>query len=156
VEILHMATDRTLPPKATTPRKVGTPRADPRSANSRSVLGAEGESRAAQFLERRGYRILARNRRLDGVEIDLIARRGRIVAFVEVKTRRSRRFGSPETAVDRAKQARIVRAARAWLHEAPRRSLRIRFDVVSCCVSGPSDDADWQIVHIESAFDDSD
>ena len=153
--MIHMATDRTLPPNLGTPDKLGTPDANRRSENSRARLGADGEARAARFLERKGYRILARNLRIDGVEVDLIARRGRTVIFVEVKTRRSLRFGAPETAVDGAKQARIVHAARAWLREAPRRTPRVRFDVISCHVSGPRDAADWQIVHLESAFDGS-
>ena len=61
---------------------------------SHLVFGAEGEARAARFLARRGYRILARNVRAGGVEIDLVAARGALLAFVEVKTRRTRDFGA--------------------------------------------------------------
>ena len=63
---------------------------------SHLALGAEGEARAARFLARRGYRILARNVRAGGVEIDLVATRGALLAFVEVKTRRTRDFGAPD------------------------------------------------------------
>ena len=52
----------------------------------RRWLGREGETRAARFLESRGYRIVARNVRADRVEIDLVARRGTLLAFVEVKS----------------------------------------------------------------------
>lgn len=119
--------------------------------NSRHLaLGATGEARAAAHLRRRGYRIVARNVRAGGVEIDLIARRGRTIVFVEVKTRRSRRAGLPEEAVDARKRARLVRGAAAWLHENPRAGARARFDVI-VCEAGP--DEAWQLRHLEAAFD---
>jgi putative endonuclease len=122
--------------------------------NSRIALGAAGETRAAQYLMRRGYRIVARNVRADRVEIDIIARRGRVLAFVEVKTRRTRAYGYPEDAVDARKRARLVRGAAAWLHEnrGQRRSGQtVRFDVVACeCTSNQEL---WQIRHLKGAFD---
>ncbi|HEX2028238.1 MAG TPA: YraN family protein, partial [Nitriliruptorales bacterium] len=77
----------------------------------RELLGSRGEELAAAFLEARGYCIVARNWRpgtgeLRG-ELDLVAVRGGVVAFVEVKTRRSEAFGGPFTAVTWSKQARI-------------------------------------------------
>jgi putative endonuclease len=113
-------------------------------------LGAEGEARAARLLARRGYRILARNARAAGVEIDLVAARGRLVTFVEVKTRRGRGFGAPEAAVDARKQARLVRGAAAWLREHHPRATRVRFDVIVC---EPQPGGDWQLRHLEAAFD---
>jgi len=95
--------------------------------------------------------VLARNARLGGVEVDLVIRRGRLVVFVEVKTRRSRRFGPPEAAVDAAKQKRLLRAARAWIAENPGAAGRLRFDVVACHVS-PGEPETWKIVHWEGAF----
>ena len=118
--------------------------------DKKNTLGTEGESRAAQYLTRRGYRIAARNVRAGGVEIDLVATRGRLVAFVEVKTRRSARFGRPEEAVDAAKRARLIRGAAAWLREHPQRERRVRFDVIALQSRGP--DA-WDIRHFEGAFD---
>ena len=58
--------------------------------DARRALGAEGEARAAAHLERLGFRLLERNARADGVELDLVAARGGLVVFVEVKTRRGR------------------------------------------------------------------
>jgi putative endonuclease len=113
-------------------------------------LGAEGEARAATYLRRRGYRIVARNVRADGVEIDLIARRGPVLVFVEVKTRRSRAQGAPELAVDARKQGRLLRGASAWLHAQPRREARVRFDVIACEVSASGE---FEIRHLEDAFD---
>ncbi len=131
----------------------GTQKTDAPRGDARRVLGAEGESHAASFLMCRGYRIAARNVRYDGVEIDLIARRGRLVVFVEVKTRRTRRFGAPELAVDRRKQARIIRAAAAWLGQHPGSAHKVRFDVVACSVTRTDGRDRWQVEHIVAAFD---
>jgi len=114
------------------------------------ALGADGESRAEAFLRRRGYRIVARNVRADGVEIDLIARRGRLFVFVEVKTRRSRVHGPPELAVDARKRARLVRGAAAWLHANAPRASRVRFDVIACETDRCGE---WKLRHWEAAFD---
>ncbi len=119
----------------------------------RHSLGSEGEERAAAFLARRGYRIVARNVRAAGVEIDLIAARGVVLCFVEVKTRRGRRYGAPEEAVDARKRARLVRAAAAWLRANRTRARRARFDVVTC---EPRASGEWQIRHLEGAFDAND
>jgi len=116
----------------------------------RVPLGREGETRAAAYLHARGYRILARNERCDGVEIDLIAARGRTLAFVEVKTRRSRTAGAPEDAVDARKRARLVRGASAWLHAHRPRATRVRFDVIACEVDR---EEQWSIRHWPGAFD---
>src|SRR5262245_8840479 len=97
----------------------------------RRSLGTEGERLAAEHLARAGYRIVARNVRADGVEIDLVAARGALVVFVEVKARSGRGFGAPEEAVDARKRARLVRGARAWLHAHVRRDARARFDVIA-------------------------
>jgi putative endonuclease len=117
------------------------------------ALGAEGEARAAAHLRRRGYRIVARNVHAGGVEIDLIARRGSLFVFVEVKTRRSRSLGPPEQAVDAHKRARLVRGAAAWLHAHPGVARRARFDVIVC---EPDPKANWRLRHLKGAFDASD
>jgi putative endonuclease len=116
----------------------------------RRALGAEGEARAAGYLARRGYHILARNVRAGGVEIDLVARRAGTVAFVEVKTRRSRFLGRAEEAVDARKQVRLVRGAAAWLREHRGSVRRVRFDVIVC---EPRPGQAWHIRHLPGAFD---
>jgi putative endonuclease len=113
------------------------------------ALGALGESRAIEHLRARGFRIVARNQRCGGVEIDVIARRGGLVVFVEVKTRRSRRLGLPEDAVDARKQARLVAGASAWLREHPGAAARIRFDVIVC----EGEPGALRVRHLEGAFD---
>jgi putative endonuclease len=120
--------------------------------DDRRALGAEGEARAARFLTQRGYRIVERNVRVGGVEVDLVVRRGRLVVFVEVKTRRTASHGGPEQAVDARKQARLVRAAAAWIHANPGTARSVRFDVVSCRAPG-NGTGEWRIDHWQGAFD---
>lgn len=95
-----------------------------------AVLGIRGERRAARYLRRRGYRILARNFRAAGAEIDLVALDGETLVFVEVKTRRSEAAGSPLAAVDARKQARLRRAAEVYAARAGTQR-PVRFDVVA-------------------------
>ncbi len=131
------------------------PRSDSNSARH-LALGAEGEARAAEHLEAAGYRIADRNVRAGGVELDLVAERGGVVVFVEVKTRRSSRHGGGEAAVGWSKQQRLVRGAMAWLRERSRHSRRVRFDVIAWRVERtPAGDA-WHLEHYEAAFDASD
>jgi putative endonuclease len=118
--------------------------------SSKRALGLAGEGEAAAHLERCGYRLVARNARAGGVEIDVVAERAGVVVFVEVKTRRSRRLGAPELAVDARKQARLAQGAAAWLREHRPRARRARFDVITC---EPAGDGGWRITHIESAFE---
>jgi putative endonuclease len=118
--------------------------------DDRRRLGAEGEDRAAAHLEAAGWRILARNVRAGGVELDLVAERAGTVAFVEVKTRRARAHGLPEEAVDARKRARLVRGAGAWLAATRPRPRRVRFDVICC---EPCHDGSWRVRHLEHAFD---
>ena len=86
---------------------------------------------AERRLAREGYRILERNYRVKGGEIDIIAREGDTLAFVEVKARRSDRFGAPGEAVNFAKQKKICRVAQCYLKAKGVESLNARFDVVS-------------------------
>jgi len=121
------------------------------------ALGAAGEAQASRHLRRSGYRIIGRNVRVDGVEIDLIIRRGRLIAFVEVKTRRSQRLGPPEAAIDLRKCRRLCHGAQVWLQQQGGISCRPRMDVVACEVRHFGTPKErWSIRHIEHAFDASD
>jgi putative endonuclease len=77
--------------------------------------GRAAERRVAWHYRLRGYRILARNVRAGGVELDLIVRRGRRLVFCEVKLKEGPRFGDPLEAVDELKRERLRRGAQAWL-----------------------------------------
>lgn len=93
--------------------------------------GRRGETLAYWFLRRSGYNMVARNRRLRSGEMDLIGWEGPVLAFVEVKTRTSDEAGPPETAVSRAQQQRIARAAEEYMRRLKRRPAAFRFDVAS-------------------------
>jgi putative endonuclease len=94
--------------------------------------GQRGEERAAGWYLARGYEIVARNWRCPVGEIDLIARRGRLLVVCEVKARRSDAFGVPALAVGTAKQQRLRRLAAAWLaSDRCGRDVEVRFDVVA-------------------------
>ncbi|HMF56287.1 MAG TPA: YraN family protein [Pyrinomonadaceae bacterium] len=105
------------------------------------ALGGRGETLAAEFLETRGYRLVASNftlpvgRNLRGAiinaEIDLIAYEGALLCFIEVKTRRSDWFAAPEANVDLRKQRQISRAARAYRRTFGITGEPYRYDVVS-------------------------
>ncbi|WLE95148.1 MAG: YraN family protein [Candidatus Electrothrix communis] len=112
--------------------KAPNPKKDPRK-NSRKATGRSGEALAAQYLEQQGYIILERNYRLRIGEVDIIARDGEYLVFIEVKTRRSTRFGSPFEAVDARKQQQIVKIASAYLQG---KELPVRFDVVAVHLNG--------------------
>src|SRR5438045_3651495 len=98
-------------------------------------LGRRGERRAAWHYRLRGFTIVARNVRSHAGEIDLIVRRGRLLVFVEVKTRQSLAAGEGYDAVRRDKRLQIVRLAEAYLARNPHGG-EIRYDVVSLFWTG--------------------
>jgi len=92
----------------------------------------DSERRAARWYRLRGYRILATNCWLAGAELDVVARRGRVVVFCEVKSKGGDGFGDPLEMVDARKVARVRRAATAWLARHPELDgLDVRFDVIA-------------------------
>lgn len=116
-------------------------------------FGRQGEELAAQTLKENGYRILERNLRTRFGEIDLVARDGNILCFVEIRAKKSLRFGWPEESVGRLKQARLVRLAQWYLQRYRVSGMPIRFDVVSI-LFGP-DGAPARTRLIQGAFDTS-
>ena len=90
-----------------------------------------GEKLAAKYLRRAGYKILYRNYRAKGGgEVDLVCRDGNVLAFVEVKTRTSDKFGRPADAVTRDKRELIAKGARDWLRLLGDRAVVVRYDAV--------------------------
>jgi putative endonuclease len=122
----------------------GAPRPDPRRA-----LGVSGEDAVARWYEREGYEVLDRNWRVREGELDLVLRRGTMVVFCEVKTRRGTGFGLPAEAVTFAKQRRLRGLALRWLEARATRAAQLRFDVASVLVPR---DGGPVIEVIEAAF----
>ena len=104
--------------------------------NPRRQLGDVGEDLAAAALKKQGYKILARNYVTPLGEIDLIAQKGRTVVVVEVKTRKSLRFGSPQESVSLTKQKRLRRLADYYLKDKRLTGVPVRFDVVAVTLAG--------------------
>jgi putative endonuclease len=111
-------------------------------------LGRVGEDAATRFYRKRGFQIVARNWRCADGELDLIARRGGLLVFCEVKTRSSESFGMPAEAVGFHKRRRLRRLAGRWLSENRARAATIRFDVVSVIVR----DGRPRVTHIPDAL----
>ena len=114
-------------------------------------LGRFGEERAARYLRLRGYRILETNYACRVGEIDLIAKKGGYIVFVEVKLRKSADFAAAREFVTAAKQQRIRSTAALWLSQ-NETELQPRFDVVE--IYAPQG-AEGRITinHIENAFE---
>jgi putative endonuclease len=119
-----------------------------RILGDRGSLGDRGERAAAHHLRRRGMRIITRNYHTPSGEIDLIARDGDTLVFVEVKTRRT---GQPAEAVTAEKQRRLSLAALRFLHRHGLLEQRARFDIVA--IVWPDDDRPPSIKHISNAFE---
>ncbi len=108
------------------------------------ALGAQAVARAAELLQRKGYRVVDRNWTCRGGEIDLVCLDGDTLVFVEVRSRSSSSHGTPlETIVD-LKRRRLIRAAEIYLHTKGRADAACRFDVVA--ISGDA------VEHVEDAF----
>jgi putative endonuclease len=114
-----------------------------------AALGRRGEDLAHRYLRSAGFVIVARNYRPSSgeAEVDIVARDNGTLVFVEVKSRASADFGSPERAIDTEKQKRIVRAARSYTTRAGVDWSQVRFDTVSIVFTNPP-----SIVHQQDAF----
>lgn len=118
---------------------------------SSKALGLRGENLAASFLVRSGYSIVQRNFRFKRREIDLIIRRGDLVAFVEVKARAGSGYGHPLEAITARKRREVERAAKAWVVRHGLPGLSYRFDAVAIQFE-PSSSQDPVIEHIPGAW----
>jgi putative endonuclease len=118
--------------------------------NSRQRLGKIGEQAVAKFLKKYGYKILAQNYRCKLGEIDIIAKDGQVLVFIEVKTRSGTSYGSPAAAVTIRKQRQISKAAQCYLAEHSLFESPARFDVVSVLCDHNNN---HHFDHINNAFD---
>ncbi|NVN98904.1 MAG: YraN family protein [Geobacteraceae bacterium] len=113
-------------------------------------LGSRGEELAASFLERSGIKIIERNFRCKGGEVDIVAKDGNTIVFVEVKSRKSLAYGVPQEAVTPFKQRQISKAALTWLAKHKKTDSPARFDVIAILLDGSYS---HKIEHIKNAFD---
>ena len=98
---------------------------------TRVRLGAFGERMALGHLKNSGYQIIAKNYRCSRGEVDIIAKDGTQLVFVEVRTRKGSNYGTPEESVDKIKQAKIIEVAQSFLQEAGMEDALWRIDVVA-------------------------
>jgi putative endonuclease len=98
-----------------------------------NVLGTEGEALAVQWLQERGFMLLHRNWRHSYYEVDIIASRETVLHFIEVKTRRSKKFGEPEESVDKKKIINLMKAGAEFQYQFPDWK-RVQYDVLSITI----------------------
>lgn len=115
---------------------------------SHHELGKKGEQMAMAFLQEKQYQILHTNWKYGKKEIDIIARQGSTLVFVEVKTRSSQYFGMPEEAVHGHKEDLLLRAADSYLHQYALSPEQIRFDIIAITLAPGAE----EITHLEDAF----
>jgi putative endonuclease len=108
--------------------------------------GRESERAAVRFLRRSGFRILATNYRSPYGELDIVARDGNTIAFIEVKSRADLRHGGPAEAIDRTKRKRIARAASHYISRFGLGDRECRFDAIAI-VDGKAAE------HVKGAFE---
>ena len=111
-------------------------------------VGSKGEDLAAEFLKGKGYRIIGRNYKTPIGELDIIAKDGETLVFIEVKTRSSNAFGYPFEAVDSRKKHKLKNLALFYLKN-QKKNCAARFDVISINLTGTKK----EIEHIKDAFE---
>lgn len=116
--------------------------------NSTFLKGRRGEQRAREYLEKLGYKIMESNYRFQGNEVDIIARVGDTLCFLEVKSWQTVPEEDLVRAIGPVKRRRIIKAARGYLAQShPQEAPRVRFDVIFM------DGVEGALRHYESAFD---
>jgi putative endonuclease len=120
-------------------------RSDPSQwTDERHKRGLAGENQAIRYLQSQGWQVVAHRFRVGRIELDIVARRGPVVAFVEVKVRRGTAFGSPFEAITGAKRREMVKAARAWVDRFGQPHDIFRFDCIALVGN--------KLEHLEDAF----
>jgi len=114
--------------------------------NARATTGRLGEAWAIDYLVRQGYEIIETNYRRPFGEVDIIAREQGALVFIEVKTRRSRRFGGPSEAVDGRKQRQLSRIAQHYLAQHRLGDSAARFDVVGVILDAHDQPVEMELI----------
>ncbi len=119
--------------------------------SDKKLLGAFGEDAACRFLQKKRYKLLARNFSCRFGEIDIVAANRKYLVFAEVKLRKNSEHGQAREFVTPAKQQRVIRAAEYWLMTHPT-DLQPRFDVIEVYASDGIQTRSPEINHIEDAY----
>jgi putative endonuclease len=115
----------------------------------RADTGRDAESLVVDELERRGFEIVGRNVRVGRLELDIIARHGRLLVVCEVRSRRSKAYGSPARTIDRDKIAKVRRATAIWLKKNRPGTSELRFDAAAVTFAA---DGTHELAYYERAF----
>lgn len=107
------------------------------------LLGKAGENKACAYLKKSGYKILKRNYKNPFGEVDIIAEKGEVVAFIEVKTRLSDKFGQPSDAVTKSRQTKYIKGAKYYFLGKDIDCI-VRFDIIEIYCG--------EVNHIVNAF----
>jgi putative endonuclease len=121
-----------------------------RGGNAAHALGRRGEDLAHRLLQSEGCCVVARNYRTPSstAEVDIVARDGETAVFVEVKTRSTEEYGSPDSAVDLDKRRKILRGAEHYLRRSELNGVPVRFDIVNVVFDGDKP----RLEHLRDAF----
>lgn len=113
------------------------------------ATGQRGEDLAADYLTQQGFAVVERNYRCQWGEIDIICRQGTLLIFVEVRSKTTDRYGTPEESINRVKMSRIRKTAMDYLRNNPEgRPVKLRFDFIAVTFN----DQKGSINHIKGAF----
>ena len=115
---------------------------------TKRAIGNEAEELACDYLVNKGWEILERNYYAGHAEVDIIAKDGEIIVFVEVKMRSSSHFGSPIEHVNEAKVHRVFEASERWVQDNQQQNSPLRFDVIGIL----SKKTEHEITHIQDAY----
>ncbi len=116
--------------------------------NKKIELGKRGEREAEKYLKKKGYKIIARNFRVKGGELDIVAEKDGEIVFVEVRTRKSGEFMDPVYSIGPRKRERLRRAAQVFLVSRGLDLLPCRFDVITLVGEGKG----FTLEHYENVF----
>ena len=115
---------------------------------ARATLGSRAEQMACDHLVAQGFEVVGRNVRVGRLEIDVIAQRGRLLVFCEVRSRTSDRLMTPAQSIQPHKVRRVRAAAASWLKQNRAPGMQVRFDAISVVFDSP----DGRLNHLVGAF----
>lgn len=119
---------------------------------STTLAGSEGEDRACEYVMKRGYRVLHRNYRIRGGEIDIVARSGEYLVFIEVKTRWSHEFGLPADSMTPWKVRHLLKAANVYLQKIQWGDRPYRLDFISIDFADSKEDPKIELIQNITGF----